>query len=54
MAVIALVFVSAYGRTRVPVGKFAITAVILAIFSVLGIRQGLKQPFPIWPSMFGG
>lgn len=54
VAVIALVFVSAYGGHEFRWKEVAITAVILAIFSVLVFVKGLKQPFPIWPSMFGG
>jgi hypothetical protein len=54
VAVIALVFISAYGGHEFRWKEVAITAVVLAIFSVLVFVKGLKQPFPIWPSMFGG
>jgi hypothetical protein len=53
LAIIVLVMVSAYGGHEFKFKEVLITAIILAVSSVLVFVYGLKLPFPIWPEFVG-
>jgi len=53
LGIIVLVMVSAYGGHEFKFKEVLITAIILAVSSVLVFVYGLKLPFPIWPEFLG-
>src|SRR5450759_3307151 len=53
LGIIVLVIVSAYGGHEFKLKEVLITAIILAVSSVLIFVYGLKLPFPIWPEFLG-
>lgn len=50
LAVVILVFVSAFGGHEFKLKEVSILTVILVIFSVLVFVKGLTLPFPLWPA----
>jgi hypothetical protein len=53
LGIVVLVMVSAYGGHEFKFKEVLITAIILAVSSVLVFVYGLKLPFPIWPEFLG-
>ena len=53
LGIVVLVMVSAYGGHEFKFKEVLITAIILAVSSVLIFVYGLKLPFPIWPEFLG-
>lgn len=53
LGIVVLVMVSAYGGHEFKLKEVLITAIILAVSSVLIFVYGLKLPFPIWPEFLG-
>jgi hypothetical protein len=53
LGIIVLVMVSAYGGHEFRFKEVLITAIILAVSSVLIFVYGLKLPFPIWFEFLG-
>ncbi|MEO8202972.1 MAG: tripartite tricarboxylate transporter TctB family protein [Betaproteobacteria bacterium] len=49
LALVVLVFVSAFGGHEFRAKEVAILAVVLIVFSVLAFVKGLTLPFPLWP-----
>ena len=49
LALVVLVFVSAFGGHEFRAKEVAILTVVLIIFSVLVFVKGLTLPFPLWP-----
>ncbi len=54
LSIVALVAISAYGGHEFKWKEVLIAGVVLAVFSVLVFVQGLKLPFPVWPSFITG
>ena len=50
LAVVILVFVSAFGGHEFKLKEVSILTVVLVIFSVLVFVKGLTLPFPLWPA----
>jgi hypothetical protein len=50
LAIVVMVFVSAFGGHEFKVREVAILTVVLIIFSVLVFVKGLTLPFPLWPA----
>ena len=49
-AIIALVFIGAFGGHEFKFKEVAILAAVMIVFSVLVFVKGLTLPFPIWPA----
>lgn len=54
VAIVVLVVVSSYGGHEFKIKEVVITAAVLALFSVLVFKMGLKLPFDIWPTFITG
>ncbi len=54
VAIVVLVAVSSYGGHEFKAKEVAINAGVLALFSVLVFKIGLKLPFDIWPTFITG
>jgi len=50
LALVVMVFVSAFGGHEFKAKEVAILTVVLIIFSVLVFVKGLTLPFPLWPA----
>lgn len=50
LALVIMVFVSAFGGHEFRAKEVAILTVVLIIFSVLVFVKGLTLPFPLWPA----
>ena len=50
LALVLMVFVSAFGGHEFKAKEVGILTVVLIIFSVLVFVKGLTLPFPLWPS----
>lgn len=50
LALVVMIFVSAFGGHEFRVKEVAILTVVLIIFSVLVFVKGLTLPFPLWPA----
>jgi hypothetical protein len=50
LAIVVMVFVSAFGGHEFKTKEVVILAVVLVIFSVLAFVKGLTLPFPLWPA----
>lgn len=51
VALLALVFISAFGGHDFKIKEVTVLCLVLIIFSVLVFVKGLTQPFPIWPAL---
>lgn len=49
LAIVVMVFVSAFGGHEFRAKEVAILTFVLIIFSVLAFVKGLTLPFPLWP-----
>ncbi len=50
LALVVMIFVSAFGGHEFRAKEVAILTVLLIIFSVLVFVKGLTLPFPLWPA----
>ncbi|CAN0472757.1 unnamed protein product [Phaeothamnion confervicola] len=50
LALVVMVFVSAFGGHEFKAKEVSILTVVLIIFSVLVFVKGLTLPFPLWPA----
>ena len=53
LALVLMVFVSAFGGHEFKAKEVSILTVVLIIFSVLVFVKGLTLPFPLWPAFLG-
>jgi len=49
LALVLMIFVSAFGGHEFKAKEVAILTVVLIVFSVLAFVKGLTLPFPLWP-----
>jgi hypothetical protein len=53
LAILVMVFVSAFGGHEFKAKEVAILSVVLIVFAVLVFVKGLTLPFPLWPEFMG-
>lgn len=53
LALVLMVFVSAFGGHEFKAKEVGILTVVLIIFAVLVFVKGLTLPFPLWPAFLG-